>query len=128
MFEEMEQVGLREPVYTVSDSSVKVTLYKQVGEASVAEEEIVTSRLTYLRRLIGPSALTRLLAAFYERKQLPTREITLLLDVSTPTARRYLTQLEVAGLIFEKGKAKFDPTATWAITDSVYWTQFGTTL
>lgn len=127
MFQEMEQVGLRPPVYEVTSAGVRVTLYKQIGGASIAEEEIVTSRLTYLRRLIGPSALTRLLATFYEHKQLPTREITKPLGVSTPTARRYLTQLEVAGLITEKGKAKFDPTATWIVTDSIYWTQFATT-
>ncbi len=127
MFQEMEQVGLRPPVYEVMPAGVSVTLYKQIGGASLAEEEVVTARLAYLRRLIGPMALTRLLSTFHERKQIPTREVTNLLGVSTPTARRYLTQLEAAGLITEKGKAKFDPTATWIITDSVYWVQFGTT-
>ena len=127
MFQEMEQVGLRPPVYEVTPAGVRVTLYKQIGGASAAEEEEVTLRLAYLRRLIGATALMRLLTAFHERKQLPTREVTALLNVSTPTTRRYLTQLEAAGLVIEKGRAKFDPTATWAITDSVYWTQFGTT-
>ena len=127
MFQEMEQVGLRPPLYEVMPAGVRVTLYKQIGGVRIAEEEIVTSRLAYLRRLIGPMALTQLLSTFHERKQIPTREITSLLGVSTPTARRYLTQLEAAGLITEKGKAKFDPTATWIVTDSVYWVQFGTT-
>lgn len=125
MFQEMEQVGLRPPVYEVTPAGVRVILYKQIGGASVAEEEAVTVRLSYLQRLIGPTALTRLLTLFFERKQVPTREVTAMLGVSTPTARRYLIQLEIAGLVAEKGKSKFDPTASWVITDSVYWTQFG---
>lgn len=124
MFEEMEQVGLREPVYTVSDSSVKVTLYKQIGETKATEEFVITANLAYLRRLIGPENLIDLLTLFHERKQVPTRAVSRLLGVSSNTARKYLAQLEEAGLVTEKLKAKFDPTATWVITNSLFWTRF----
>lgn len=124
MFQEMEQVGLREPVYEVTPAGVRVTLYKQSGGTSVTEEEAVTSRLVYLRRLIGPENLIDLLTVFHERKQVPTRTISRLLSVSSNTARKYLAQLEEAGLVTEKLKAKFDPTATWAITDAPFWARF----
>lgn len=126
MFEEMELSGRRNPVYAVTDSSVQVTLYKQIGETRQPEEDNIALHLAYLRRLIGPEALTSLLAAVHKRKQVPTREVAQLLGVAPITARKYLIQLEEAGLVTEKLKAKFDPTTTWVITEVAFWARFGT--
>jgi ATP-dependent DNA helicase RecG len=127
MFQEMEQVGLREPVYEVTPGGVRVTLYKQSGGARANEEERVALHLAYLRGRIGPAALESLLAALNEGKQVPTREVAQLLGVSPNTARKYLVQLEEAGLITEKLKAKFDPTAAWVVSNSPFWTRFSPT-
>lgn len=124
MFEEMEQVGLREPVYTVSDSSVKVTLYKHVGASNAAEEVNIAAHLGYLRVRLGTVAMEGLLTTFYENKQLSTRTVSELLGVSIPTTRKYLGLLVDAGLIAEQLKAKFDPTAKWVITAAVFWSRY----
>lgn len=47
-------------------------------------------------------------------------DVCLLLDITPPTARKYLTHLEAAGLIVENQKAKYDPKAFWSITDSPF--------
>ncbi len=124
MFEEMEQLGLRAPDYKVTDSSVSVTLYKQLGEAKPSGQVAILPQLAYLQRLIGSATLTRLLATFYDHKKASTRDVSQVLGVSSNTARKYLAQLAEAGLIVEELKAKFDPKAVWAITESPFWTRF----
>lgn len=60
-----------------------------------------------------------------DRRQVRTREIATLLEVSVPTARAYLRQLEDLGLVTRNVRAHRDPATAWQATTSPFWTEAG---
>ncbi len=123
IFQEMDSSGLRPPVYTVSESSVRVTLYKD-PERSVSPEEVeeVYGRLAPLRGRMGGDRLSLLLETLRERKEMSSREVSFLLDASIPTVRSYLRDLEALGLVAFRAQSRTAPNAVWAVTDAPFWT------
>ncbi len=121
MFQEMEQVGLREPVYEVTPGGVRVTLYKQSGGARTSADDNAVLMIVRLERRLGSEAMAALLLAFKQVKQLPTRQVAQILDVSLNSARVYMNQLEEVGLVQREGKSATDPKSFWVATTVPFW-------
>jgi len=121
MFEEMEQSGLRPPEYNVTESSVRVTLFKQPGMASAPARAGTAEAVAQLERRLGAESVARLLAAFKQERQLPTRRVALLLGVSDNPARTYMERWEAAGLVQRKRNSITDPASVWAVTEADFW-------
>jgi ATP-dependent DNA helicase RecG len=119
MFEEMERYGLRPPVYTVTEGSVKVALYKQAEEGSLEERSLAL--LTGLRKRLGDGRLRLLLTTLKANGAMSSRDIAELLGVTPPTARSYLHVLEDMGLVEQRQTSLRDPTTAWAVTASPFW-------
>lgn len=121
MFQEMEQVGLRPPVYEVTSAGVRVTLYKQSGTVRTSADENALHAIVKLERHLGFETVSALVQAFKQFKKLPTRQVAQLLSVSLNSARAYMNQLEDVGLVRREGKSITDPRAFWIATDSSFW-------
>ena len=121
MFQEMEQVGLREPVYEVTAGGVRVTLYKLPNTSQVSDQDQMAVALMGVRRRLGENNLAKLFSAFIAHGKLTTHEAAPLLGVSDRTARNYLAQLASLGLIIRRGKSRTDPTAAWVMTAAPFW-------
>lgn len=101
MFEEMARVGLPDPVYAQTSSSVRVTLLADPLARRILE------------RL--PRGSERFVEFASRRGQFTTAEAADLLGVSRPTARRYLYELDEAGLIAHAGSGPKDPRGYWRL-------------
>jgi ATP-dependent DNA helicase RecG len=126
MFEEMARYGLPEPEYRVTETSVRVILASQLPPDRNVEAEVVRGVLVLLERRLGRDRMQQLLGTFRERRQLRTADLVNLLGVSAPTARNYLRLLEETGLVTRSHRSSTDPTATWRVTDSPFWSGTGT--
>ena len=120
MFQEMEQVGLREPVYEVTPGGVRVTLYKQSVTRTSADDSAVLV-IVRLERRLGSEAMAALMLAFKQVKKLPTRQVAQILNVSLNSARAYMGQLEEVGLVQREGKSATDPKSFWIATAVPFW-------
>ena len=126
MYEEMRLYGLREPHFTIGESSVKVTLYKQPDEARHLRGLQAAAQLDLLRERLGADKLSELLSKLAAEKQLRPRQISELLKVSLPTVRKYMAGLERVGLVRQQIRSSTDPTRLWTITDAPFWDEFAT--
>jgi ATP-dependent DNA helicase RecG len=120
MFDEMRHYGLPEPEYRSTDSSVRVTLFTSAGDPERGE---VNSLLVRLRKNLGEARLSALLSTLEQNGSIATRDVIRLLDVSPPTARKYISVLEGAGLLVSQVKSPTDPTKAWIISDSPFWSR-----
>jgi ATP-dependent DNA helicase RecG len=121
IFEEMDRYGLRAPVYTVTEGSVRVALYKQPDEARRRHDQDIAAQLALLAKRMGDDRLQQLLAALKAQQRMRPRQIAELLDISYPTVRSYLKRLEDVGLVRHVLKSPTDPTTSWVITESPFW-------
>jgi len=121
MFQEMEQVGLREPVYEVTPGGVRVTLYKQSGGARTSADDNAVRMIVRLERRLGSETMAAFLLAFKQFKKLPTRQVAQILNVSLNSARAYMGQLEEVGLVQREGKSATDPKSFWIATAVPFW-------
>lgn len=121
MFQEMEQVGLREPAYEVTPGGVRVTLYKQSGGARTSADDNAVLMIVRLERRLGSEAMAALLLAFKQFKKMPTRQVAQTLNVSLNSARAYMGQLEEVGLVQREGKSATDPKSFWIATTVPFW-------
>jgi ATP-dependent DNA helicase RecG len=124
MFEEMERYGLRDPVYSVGEANVRVTLYKQPDSDRRQETESADRALANFQRLesrIGRARVQALIRQLLDRRQVSNREAASVLGVTPPTARRYLRLLEEIGLVELRAKSQTDPTAKWHILENRMW-------
>ena len=121
MFEEMNAFGLREPVFTSGESSIRVTLTLDTEEVVEGTGEEQLSRLAGLRKLLGDEKLTLLLSTIKLRQHIPTRDVAVLLDCSPRTARTYMKLLEAQMLVTKTQISKTDPATVWSIVASPIW-------
>jgi ATP-dependent DNA helicase RecG len=119
IFEEMEQYGLHPPVYTVTDSTVRVTLYKRSEERGSDEQSEV--HLSWLRERLGERRLHSLLVTLREQEEMSSRQVAELLNVTPPTARSYLRVLEGIGMVSRRRESPRDPMAVWVVSESPLW-------
>lgn len=101
MFEEMSRVGLPDPVYVQTSSSVRVTLLADPLARRILE------------RL--PRGSERFVEYASRTGQFTTIEAADLLGLSRPTARRHLYDLAEAALIEHVGSGPKDPRGYWRI-------------
>ena len=101
MFEEMSRVGLPDPVYIQTSSSVRVTLLADPLARRILE------------RL--PRGSERFVEFASRTGQFTTGEAAELLGLSRPTARRHLYDLAEAGLIEHIGTSPKDPRGYWRV-------------
>lgn len=121
MFEEMARYGLPDPLFRVTETSVRVILRNQPAPDRPTEGEVIRTVLALLERRLGADRVQLLVRAFRERRELRTADLVGLLGVSAPTARNYLRLLAETGLIVRSHRSTTDPTAVWRITDSRFW-------
>ncbi len=101
MFEEMERVGLPEPLYEQGPASVRVTLRADPTGARMLD--------------LLPTGSGRFVEYVTQRGRVTTSEAVELLGRARPTALRYLRRLEGAGLL-ERVGSTYDPTAYWRLS------------
>lgn len=101
MFEEMERVGLPQPLYEQGPASVRVTLRADPLGARMLE--------------VLPAGSGRFVEYVTQRGRVTTSEAVDLLGRARPTALRYLRRLEGAGLL-ERVGSTYDPTAYWRLS------------
>ena len=65
---------------------------------------------------VGAEKFMRFVTRLQQAEKLSTREIAYLLDVSVPTARLILRELEAAGFIGQQRSSLTDPTAGWILS------------
>ena len=121
MFEEMEQHGLRAPVFSVGEGNVRVTLYKLPEETLPLSTEGIEATMAALRKGINNKRLEPLLAALKTRQQMPPQEIMALLGVTPPTVRNYMRILEREGLVRFSTQSRTNPTAQWIVSEAPFW-------
>jgi len=121
IFDEMNLYGLAEPVYRSSGTSVRVILYTRPVETPATVSPEIAARISYMRRRFGGEKVDTLLNSFASRVSLSTREVATLLNISIPTTRRYLTELELLGLIFEDSRSRNDPRGVWRKANDAFW-------
>lgn len=121
MFQEMEQVGLRPPIYEVTPAGVRVTLYKLPSQSQGLDSEVVSNRIASLRKRIGEPRLALLLETLRSWQQAFTHEIAIAIGVFNLTARNYMKQLEEVALVTRNKEAPNDPTARWVISEAPFW-------
>jgi ATP-dependent DNA helicase RecG len=118
MFREMQEMNLRPPAYRVTDSHVTVTLYKQVGDeaasgASLAKQTMNAGGKARSLGRHGVRHLPQLALLLQTPNGLATHEVATALNVSIPSARRYLGALEEQGLVIRTAKSVNDPHTRW---------------
>ncbi len=101
MFEEMSRVGLPDPIYVQTSSSVRVTLLADPLARRILE------------RL--PRGSERFVEFASRTGQFTTSEAADLLGLSRPTARRHLYELAEARLIEHIGSGPKDPRGYWRV-------------
>jgi ATP-dependent DNA helicase RecG len=101
MFEEMQRVGLPDPVYRQGPASVTVTLLM----------DPIGARM--LRHL--PSGSERFVEFVLASERVTTAQAKELLGVSVNTARRHLTALADAGYLQHESKSARDPHGYWRL-------------
>jgi ATP-dependent DNA helicase RecG len=133
MFDEMREHSLQEPVYRSSGTNVTVILYTQPvnTERLDSAAKRMDAALAPLSEIMQPggrlnrfrlSNMSLLIDLFFTRKTLSTKEAATALELSLPSARRYLSELESKGLVFRDSESKYDKRAMWRISDDAYWT------
>ena len=126
MFTEMQNRGLPEPRYRVTDAHVTVTLYKQPTDAGkVLPHERAPSLLAVQEQLgrRGPQMLPPLLQFFTLNEGATTIEVATALGVARNTARQYLHVLAEHGLLHEQAQTATDPRTRWLRLPVVDWGQ-----
>ena len=123
MFEEMERFGLRPPAYSITEGSVRVTLFKQPDEARRLQAERMANQLAVLEKRLGGNTLYKLLDTLKQRQGVSSGDVAEIVGVSIPTARNYMRLLEEVGLVTRRLKSANDPTAVWVVTSSIFWKQ-----
>ena len=121
IFEEMEQYGLRAPIFSVGEGTVRVTLYKSPNGLDQSQAEKISATLAPLRKRIGEEKLELLLSTLKTRRQMLPRDIMLVLGVSSPTIRNHMRILAEAGLVILNTQSRTDPNAQWEITEAPFW-------
>lgn len=121
MYEEMKLFGLQEPRFTISDGSVTVTLMKTVEEAATQSNDQFIDFFTALGFKGSGEKIDQLAGAMRRGLPLKTSQIAELLEISVPTARRYLKQLMRLGLVEQVKKSATDPTGYWSPTKHQIW-------
>jgi ATP-dependent DNA helicase RecG len=101
MFEEMHLQGLSEPLYTQTGGTVRLTL------SAVLVDPELAARL--------PAQHPRVLELLRGNTPVRTGDVAEALDVTRPTAIRYLKAMRDAGLIDWVGKTARDPRAYWRL-------------
>jgi ATP-dependent DNA helicase RecG len=102
MFEEMEQVGLPDPIYRQGPASVSVSLLMDPMGARML-------------RLLPPGS-ERFVEFVLGSDRVTTAQAKELLGVSVNTARRYLTALADAGYLHRESQSARDPHGFWRLT------------
>jgi len=121
MFDEMRGHGLQEPVYRSSGTGVKVVLYTRPVPASAFANEEITALFVYMKSKLGSEAVEVFLRSFASSTTLSTKEAATLLNVTAPTARKYLLELKARGLISEDQSAPRDPRSVWRTSNEAFW-------
>jgi ATP-dependent DNA helicase RecG len=101
IFEEMRQRGLAQPLYIETSASVRLTL-----SAMLVNPELVAHL---------PSQYPIILEMVRGDRPVSTGDVAEALEVTRPTAIRYLTAVRDAGLIEWVGKSASDPRAYWRL-------------
>lgn len=125
MFEEMKQMGLRDPEYRVTDSHVCVILHKHVSTPPEAAT-LTRSNLGGASQLkiitgIDLKVLSILFNLFQNKGKVSTAAIAKELGVASPTARNSLKSLNQQGLVELMAKSTNDPRAGWVLTNQPLW-------
>lgn len=101
MFEEMERVGLPDPIYTQGPASVRVTFLADALSARIAEEL--------------PDGAERFVEYLSRNGRVTTSQAVDLFGVSRPTALRHLHRLHETGFIEHTGTSLNDPRGYWRL-------------
>jgi ATP-dependent DNA helicase RecG len=104
MFEEMERVGLPDPIYTQGPASVRVTFLADALSARIAEEL--------------PDGAERFVEYLSRNGRVTTSQAVDLFGVSRPTALRHLHHLHETGFIEHTGTSLNDPRGYWRLRRS----------
>ena len=126
MFTEMQNRGLPEPRYRVTDAHVTVTLYKQPTDADKALSQGRAPSLLAVQEQLGrrgPQMLPPLLQFFALNEGATTIEVATALGVARNTARQYLHVLAEHGLLHEQSQTATDPRTHWVRLPVVNWSQ-----
>ena len=121
MFDEMRRFGLREPLFTVTDATVKVTLFKTPDDGRRRETEKIRDAVMHVMNRTGPERWARFVQELTSDGRVRTSDDGELLGVSAPTARGYMRRLEELGLVVTTLKSSTDPTRYWSPTDHSFW-------
>ena len=121
IFDEMRSHGLQEPVFQSSGTSVTVVLYTQPIESNQTLPSDIASLIGQIQRRLSSQKVTALLTSFASRTSITTREVTELIGMSVPTARRCLSELERFGIVAEDRTSKNEPRAAWRKTQNDFW-------
>ncbi len=103
IFDEMRRVGLTDPIYRQTQSSVRLTL-ASVARLDPALASRLPSRSQEVMDLLRASS-----------SELGTGEVAELMGMSRPTAMARLKALQDEGLILWVGKSARDPRAFWRV-------------
>jgi ATP-dependent DNA helicase RecG len=101
MFEEMNRVGLPDPVYEERPASVQVTLLADALAGRILDKL--------------PSGSERFVEFLSRGDRVTTTQAVELLGVSRPTALKYLHELREEGLIAHIGSSLKDPRGYWQL-------------
>jgi Fic family protein len=74
-----------------------------------------------MKSKLGSEAVEVFLRSFASSTTLSTKEAATLLNVTAPTARKYLLELKARGLISEDQSAPRDPRSVWRTSNEAFW-------
>ncbi|QGH70066.1 helix-turn-helix domain-containing protein [Pseudactinotalea sp. HY158] len=103
IFAEMRSVGLTDPIYTQSGSTVRLTL----SAADALPADLIDSLPAGARLLLDVLRL--------EGRPLGTGQVADLAGMARPTAIRHLQRLRAEGIVRWDGQSARDPRATWRL-------------
>lgn len=103
IFHEMQKIGLAEPIYRQTSSSVTLTL----SAADAVPPDLLAS--------LPPSAVKVLRALRIAGQPLGTGQVAEFADIARPTAARALRALAAADLVVWEGTSDKDPRASWRL-------------
>jgi len=103
IFEEMRSLGLTDPIYTQTSSSVRLVL----SSADALDEHVRSALSTGARRMLDTLRL--------QGRPLSTGQAAELAEVTRPTALRQLQKLRDLELVTWDGQSPKDPRASWRL-------------